>query len=690
MKKLFLALGIVAALTVGTNWSRASQIYGELQKALFEKLSSDPTGTEARFYWNTADKKAKIYDGTSWVNIGTGSSSGINYLSANPDAEANVTGWTTYADAAGVAPVDCTGGSPASTWTRTTSTPLRGTGSFLWTKSAANRQGEGVAIPFTLDVADQSKPLTISFDVTPASGTYVTGDLTSYIYDVTNATVIQPAGYQIVSTTAGVPYKMVATFQASAASTSYRYCVHTASTSATAYTVKFDNFVVGPAPQTLGVPATDWVAYTPIITGFGTPSGISFAWKREASDLLIYGQFTSGTPTTTPASVSLPTGLTSATLPANYVPGLWFRGQSITQHGSNLIIVSPATAFNFAAAGVFGNATADTTSVQNADSIVTAGAVVQIGLVRIPIAGWSANVAMSSDAETRVVAARAYRSTTQNIATTSATKVAFDAVSGDTHAALDVVTNNRYNVAVPGSYKVSTVVRTNGVASENVTLSIRKNGSNVAFVNQTLTADNAYTASYLDVSAIAGDYYEVFIASTADTSYSIIGNTQSTWMDVYRLSGPATVAASESVVAKAYLASNQSIANTSTNTTVLYDTIVKDSHGAFSTSTGIFTCPVPGQYLVAPTIRYVGAQTWTAGNYLDMNVLLNSTSKYARSFDVITTGSTGQELSGATIIGCLAGETIKVQTSHNRTGGSINLFGSQTQNTLSITKVGNY
>lgn len=58
-----------------------------------------------------------------------------NFIS-NPSPVKDTTGWATYADAAGTAPVDGTGGSPTVTWTRTTSSPLSETASFLFTKDA--------------------------------------------------------------------------------------------------------------------------------------------------------------------------------------------------------------------------------------------------------------------------------------------------------------------------------------------------------------------------------------------------------------------------------------------------------------------------------------------------------------------------------------------------------------------------
>lgn len=43
--------------------------------------------------------------------------------------------------------------------------------------------------------------------------------------------------------------------------------------------------------------ATNWVQYTPVFTGFGTPTGVSM-WSRRVGDTLhVRGRFTSGTPT---------------------------------------------------------------------------------------------------------------------------------------------------------------------------------------------------------------------------------------------------------------------------------------------------------------------------------------------------------------------------------------------------------
>jgi hypothetical protein len=171
-----------------------------------------------------------------------------NYILAG-DASFGLKGFANYSNTAGVAPVTGTGGSPATTLAITTASPLSGTSSFLWAKSGANRQGEGFSYNFTIDNALRGQQLAINFLYEILSGSYATGDMSVWVYNITDNVMVQPSGYQIISTgIAGPSQQMV--FQASATSTSYRLIFHTASTNASAYSLKFDNITV--TPQTGG------------------------------------------------------------------------------------------------------------------------------------------------------------------------------------------------------------------------------------------------------------------------------------------------------------------------------------------------------------------------------------------------------------------------------------------------------
>lgn len=336
------------------------------------------------------------------VGSGTGS---INYI-LNPDAEGGTTGWATYADAAGSQPVDGTGGSPTETYTRTTSSPLRGTGSFLLTKDAANRQGEGASYNFTIDSADQGKSLYISFDYAIASGTYATGDLAMYVYDVTNSLVLQSIPFQISGATANVPQRFIGYVQASSNSTSYRLIIHTATTSASAYTVKFDNFITGPSAAFYGAVVTDEIddSNNIIPNNFGTVTNKSIWTKRVGDKLHVRGVFTCGTVTASTASITL-TGYT--------IDSTKFSSATNTQmvgFGEQLQ-TGGATFFSSLTFGIFYDGS-DTAKVYMGNDIASRQITKDTGNgianssdvltfeFSVPIVGWSSNVNMSSSTRT--------------------------------------------------------------------------------------------------------------------------------------------------------------------------------------------------------------------------------------------------------------------------------------------------
>lgn len=156
----------------------------------------------------------------------------------NGKFETSIDGWVTYADAAGTTPVNGTGGTPTVTFTRTTSSPLFNTASGLITKDASNRQGEGVSYDFTLPLGLTSRSNTLEI-FSSTAGTYSTGDLKVYIYDITNATLITPS---ITDISSGSDRFRAA--WTSTASTSYRICIHVSTTSASAYSCKIDNISI--------------------------------------------------------------------------------------------------------------------------------------------------------------------------------------------------------------------------------------------------------------------------------------------------------------------------------------------------------------------------------------------------------------------------------------------------------------
>ena len=399
---LSISAGTVSAGTLSaTNGGTSQSTY-----TTGDMLYASAANTLSKLGVGSANQVIKSVGGVpTWSAAPSG---GVNYLASNPDFEGNVTtGFATYADAAGAQPVDGTGGSPTITFTSTSSTPLRGTYSGLITKTAVNSQGQGVSFAFTVDRADSTGGIgpavqQITFDYEIASGTYGYGtsstdsDLTIYIYDVTNAQVIQPAGYKIDGG------RVRATFQPNKTSTSYRLCLHIATTSASAWTMEVDNFSVGPQVRSYGPAESDWVSYSPTFTGFGTVSGSEFYWKRSGDNILVQGKFTSGTSTATEARISLPFAISSTKLPSSTSQvGVWVKSVGAAQY--DVILADRSNTylkFGALSSGAGG------LSPLNGDTMVASGNAVSL-YAQVPIEGWSSNTLVSDSAETRVVAARA-------------------------------------------------------------------------------------------------------------------------------------------------------------------------------------------------------------------------------------------------------------------------------------------
>jgi hypothetical protein len=173
---------------------------------------------------------------------------GLNFID-NWDFEGGASGWTMYADAAGVKPVDGTGGTPTSTFTVSGTSPLDGTQSLIINHPASNVQGEGISYDFTIDNAYKNAPMSVQFNYQIASGTFVSGsasDVRVWLYDVTNSVLIQPSTYTIDGG-GSAPHRFYGVFQPTLGnSTSFRLILHFATTATAAFGLKVDNFQVGP------------------------------------------------------------------------------------------------------------------------------------------------------------------------------------------------------------------------------------------------------------------------------------------------------------------------------------------------------------------------------------------------------------------------------------------------------------
>lgn len=560
--------------------------------------ASAPTAPSSGFY------KMYVKDDTSKLTImdsagnetSVGAGGGGINLITNGDAEGGTTGWATYADAASSRPVDGDSGVANITWTANSSSPLYGTKSFWFTKDAANRQGQGASYTFSVQPAHQAKVLNISFDYIVSSGTFVAGtsstdsDIIVYIYDVTNSTLIEPSSIKLLSNSSSIADRFNASFQTSATGTSYRLILHCASTSASAYVVKFDNISVSPSNYSYGTPITDWQSYTPTFTGFGTTSAVDFRYRKVGSDLEIRGQFTSGTSTAVEAQITLPSGLTSSSSIATIEYG---GGCSYSQTGANVFNTLIEPSKTYFTMGLQAASYAGSTK-QNGNALLSSGQSVKC-TVKVPISGWSSSVQMSDQTDTRVVDFVGYVASNQSI-TANTTNINLTAYR-DSHGAWN---GSQFTVPVAGDYLLGCNIP--WTTTVNHSTNVYLNGSQAFELGVSNATDTTRGTSILHDLKV-GDLISFRDNGTLTTSAN---TNKRTW--ITRIAGPNQIAATELIAASYYCSTNQA---GTTSAPFNFDTKEYDTHGSL-VSTGVnwkFTAPSAGLFEVLGYIEKVTATT---------------------------------------------------------------------------------
>lgn len=587
-------------------------------------------------------------------------------------------------------PKIASGGSPNITWTRSNTNPLRGDASFVFTKDASSRQGQGVQTNFTIENADLAKILTITFDYNIYTGTYSEGDLTVYLIQDPTGTpkIVQPSGYKVQSASNGTKMKHIATFQTDSSATSYRLCFHVASTSALAYTVQIDNVVVSPQTVQYGAPVTDWQPYIPLFNGLGTCTTIECFYRRVGQNLEIKGRFLAGTIPGTADEVRI--GLP---------PALSVLGQSII-NTCGIVSISRATAVNEFAATVKSGDTYITVGPYNTTTHSPTSQILSnqgyfnngdtIGFwASMPIQGWSSTVQMSNDTDTRVVSWSGYL--TSNTAVTNGSAIPF-VTEKDSHG---TYSSGLYTVPVSGDYSVVCGIQANSGAGTG-TASIYINGNPTKSISQYVVADFR-SGAQLVTGLKAGD----IISIRPNVSTTLVGTANgggsASYAQIFRLSGPSAIAASEKIAARYRLVSTSISCPTGAFTNINFNTKDFDTHGAVITGLGVwkFIAPASGIYRVSSLVTMTTADyNGSSGFYSTLYKTSNGTSAQfcdgKRDFDQSTGIPWTPSSSLDTLIYLLAGESIDVRMFQNSGGTATTLLDTNGWSTyINIERIGN-
>lgn len=542
----------------------------------------------------------------------------IDILGSNGHFERNAIGWAAYDDAA-ADPVDATGGTSTTTCARSTSSPIDGDGSLLMTKTGgASYQGEGCALTFTVPANLSAEPLQITFEYAVASGTYTDDAVELWLYNATGSTLTQPAPTLLKNHSLNrQTYR--AEFQPaySTSAQTFRLALHIGATDTTAYALKFDNFRVFKGRKSYGSPLTDvGGVYTPTVTNGGTAtfSTLTGNWRRsgDKADISIVAIASGAGSGASAFTFTMPSGLVADS--GKYLSGLTigeathYSLEAATQYDTSGVGLASTTTIAITNNGAGGNFT-------GAD--IRADTQIYIK-VSIPIVGWSSSVVMSHDADTSAIAATMYRTgSSQTISSASETLVQLNAASPNSNGSADTSTY-RYNVKTPGMYVVSGAVRASSLtANESLTIRVKQTGTAIIVSNTDMS--NAGTASTMPIPArivnvVAGDYFELYVQSAADTSYDIAGTADSfTYMSVQKISGPAQIAASAIVAGDWYKNGNTTYNGNAARQQILIDTASTDTHSMLSGNTVVIK--TPGLYAIDAQAYFSGANIVSGGLY---------------------------------------------------------------------------
>jgi len=692
-----------------------AKIYGALEVAQLEWFTQSPDTRPSaatntyRVIWVSDLQQVQVSNGTSWVAVGTKAGS-KNYLSqnnANPDFENNsVSPWS-------VCTLTFSGGAPTGaptlsatqmTIASTATTPLAGSYSMLLTKAAANAQYQGfISAPLTIDREDVAKVLYGSFSYEVISGTVdFSGTSTQtyeiWIYNTVSGAWIQPAGYRGMNQSSGTG-KVVFSFQTDGtfANNSYRIAVITQQTGAGAIVVEFDDFELGPSAIVTGAVMTDWQSYTPTVTyNTGGATNVTHYGKYrrvgDSVEILVSSVFSNTSAAFTRPIYSLPAGLvidTAKLLNSNYgamtdgAVGFARANNSATNAYPGTAAYNSTTSF-FAHA--FNASTADVSYSELSNTVpftFNVGDSIEVH-VKVPIAGWSSTVQVSSDTDTRVVACKASTSGIQSVPTFTWTKcTSLTASIIDTHGAF-VSGSQRIVFPVSGFYTVfcSATFAANGTGSRAVGFTI----NNAAIPSEGGAGQNGSAVDLLAstyqsiISVKAGDYIELGVYQSSGGNLNLTGG----FLMVQRISGPSAITATETVAARYYTGAAPSISN---GTIVNFVTKDYDTHNAVTTGASWkFTAPVSGKYsikaILSTSVSVTPMDRWFLMVY--KNGALDQYIGVARAWSTTTAVLNPF---GSCEINLNAGDYIDLRV--DSTTGAALLTASIQTNWISIVRVGN-
>ncbi len=654
-----------------------------------------PVNSSIELFYDTGASRWKQKSGSGTGSGSGGSGGGVINLITNGDADnSTVSIFTAYADAAGTRPVDGTGGSPNVTTSITSTSPLRGTKSYLLTKDAANRQGQGWAVGFSVPLSYRAKSLKIAMDYIVNSGTFVAGtpttdgDLIVYLYDVTNSVLIEPSNIKLFSNSTTLSETFEATFQTSATGADYRLIIHAASTSASAYELKVDDVTVSPQTYVYGAAVTQLPDLTMTATNFGNGTVGAVRASRAGEYLRMGGRMTLGS--------TLPTGNIILNMPSGYTINTarsvgQVVGRVVATNGGGINAYLGTVEVNSSTSFLFKGPRND--SVWNATIPYTfvAGHLIDFE-IEVSIVGWENANTLSNGADTRVVAMTTSVPAQARTGTLSTLTLNAPGTGADTHGALS---GNTYTIPVTGWYETGIKLihdAAAGTAGQRVVARVDVTSTSSA-VDRVLadTAVQTTTSFNISLNGSAIQHYNqgdtVTWQSSHAGSVAIANAVTENYVWIERVAGPQAIAESEKISCSYRNSAGQNLPN-NTPTTLLLATKVEDTHNIYNTGTGLFTFQQAGLYGFMVQLITNNAGGWASSEQLEIS-LQNQDGSATYSFTKFEQTATHALEVGWFAVGSshfLAGNQMRIQVSQN-SGADLTLTANQAGCTFTVWRI---
>jgi hypothetical protein len=263
---------------------------------------ASPSAGSTKLYTKT-DNNLYILDSTgAETAVGAGASS-LGTI-AQLKASEGVSVWSTGNNATFLG-----GGTVAGTFVKNTTTPIHGNEDYKFTQAAGSLNDYIASATQAVDPKFRGNIAFITFNYKYDGAN---SDIRLVVWDATNSQQLN-ATNDFISLNTTIVANFMTSVVIPSTCTSIRIGFQVrALNSGKIFT--FDDIQVAQdiLPTVNVNNVTEWTAYTPSFTNLGSPTNVSFYWKRSGSDMMILGRFTSASGSAAEAQFGFPTGVPNA------------------------------------------------------------------------------------------------------------------------------------------------------------------------------------------------------------------------------------------------------------------------------------------------------------------------------------------------------------------------------------------